>query len=99
MNYGVNQKHCCEVEPEWWTGRRRLEIPERPDMLPKPVPIYEHDGSQYPDRIRVSFENGGTAVYVLEVEQPHPDCVKSIETIRKWNNGYLNQPKYRRRKP
>ena len=99
MSYGANQKHCCEVEPAWWTGRRRLETPERPAPLPEVVPIYEHDFEEIPESIRVSFENGSTAVYDLRREQPHPLTVKCVETIRKWNNGYNNQPMRRRRKP
>ena len=82
-----------------WTGRRRMETPERPEMMDKAVPIYEHNISKHPDRIRVSFKDGSTAVYVLETEQPHPAVVESIEIIRKWNNGYNNQPMRRRRKP
>ena len=99
MNNRANMEHCCEVEPEWWTGRRRMEIPERPDMLPKMVPIYDHETSEHPDSIRVSFEDGTTAIYDIRREQPHPATVKSIEIIRKWNNGYNNQPMRRRRKP
>lgn len=99
MSYGANQTMCCEVEPEWWTGRRRREKPKRPEILDKVVPIYEHDTSRIPDAVRVSFADGSTAVYDRHVDQPHPDYVKSIETIRKWNNGYINQPMRRRRKP
>ena len=64
------------------------------------MPIYDEDhNSRHPDRIRVSFTDGSTAVYVLETDQPHPACIKSIEIIKKWNNGYNNQPMRRRRKP
>ena len=94
-----DKRHCCEVEPEWWTGRRRLETPERPEMLPQMVPIYDHESTRHPDSIRVSFTDGTTEVYDIRRVQPHPLTIKSIETIRKWNNGYLKQPKYRRRKP
>ena len=71
----------------------------RPEMLPGTVGYYDYDISKYPDRIRVSFTDGSTAVYALETEQPHPAVVKSIEIIRKWNNGYNNQPMRRRKKP
>ncbi len=84
--------------PTKWTGRRRLETPERPAMLGKMVPIYDHNTSKHPDRIRVSFDDGSTAVYAIDVEQPHPLVVESIRIIRKWN-GYNNQPMRRRRKP
>ena len=89
----------ADVDPMVWTGRRRLETPERPTPLPEVVPIYDRDISDHPDSIRVSFADGSTAVYDLRREQPHPATVKSIEIIRKWNNGYNNQPMRRRRKP
>lgn len=84
--------------PPKWTGRRRLETPERPAMLGKMVPIYDHNTSKHPDRIRVSFDDGSTAVYAIDVEQPHPLVVESIRIIRKWNS-YNHQPMRRRRKP
>ena len=88
----------ADQAPPKWTGRRRLETPERPAMLGKMVPIYDHNTSKHPDRIRVSFDDGSTAVYVMDVEQPHPLVMESIQIIRKWN-GYNNQPMRRRRKP
>ena len=94
-----DKRYCCEVEPEWWTGRRRMETPERPEMLPQMVPIYDHESTRHPDSIRVSFTDGTTEVYDIRRVQPHPLTIKSIETIRKWNNGYVNQPMRRRRKP
>ena len=84
--------------PGIWTGRKRMDTPERPAMLGKMVPIYDHNTSSHPDRIRVSFDDGSTVVYVLDVEQPHPMVMESIRIIRKWN-GYNNQPMRRRRKP
>ena len=87
------------AEKDVWTGGGRLETPERPAMLGKMVPIYDHNTSKHPDRIRVSFDDGSTAVYVMDVEQPHPLVMESIQIIRKWNNGYNNQPMRRRRKP
>lgn len=84
-----------------WTGRKRLETPERPETLPKMVPIYEHECSEYPDALRVSFSDGSTAIYELRTEQPHPMVIKSIEIIRKWNTGTLPEEKKQRkwRKP
>ena len=84
--------------PPIWTGRRRMETPERPAMLGKMVPIYDHNTSSHPDRIRVNFDDGSTVVYVLDVEQPHPLVMESIKIIRKWN-GYNNLPMRRRKKP
>ena len=83
-----------------WTGGLRRAKPKRPQILDKVVPIYDEDhNSRLPDSIRVSFEDGSTAVYDIHVEQPHPACMESITIIRKWNNGYNNQPMRRRRKP
>ena len=79
----------ADVNPMVWTGRRRLETPERPAMLGKMVPIYDHNTSKHPDRIRVSFDDGSTVVYAVEVEQPQPLVMESIN----------NQPMRRRRKP
>ena len=60
----------------------------RPAMMTKTVPKYDYDSSKYPDRIRVSFEDGHTAVYDLHIEQPAPIIIENIEIIRKWNVGY-----------
>ena len=84
---------------EIWTGGPRRAKAKRPELLDKALPIYEHDTSKYPDSIRVSFADGSTAVYDIHVDQPHPACIESITIIRKWNNGYNNQPMRRRRKP
>ena len=80
-----------------WTGRRRLETPEKLTPLPKVVPIYENEHDGHPDALRVSFEDGSTAVYEIRRDQPHPLTIESIETIRKWNTGYMPQPEKRRR--
>lgn len=70
--------------------------PGRPEILQKVQPIYEHECSKYPDKIRVSFMDGHTAVYDLRVEQPAPVIIENIRIIRKWKQGYVNQPKRRR---
>lgn len=87
--------------PPIWTGRRRMETPERLAPLPEMVPIYEHEHDGHPDALRVSFEDGSTAVYEIRRDQPHPMTIKSIEIIRKWNTGIMpEEPKKRRwRKP
>lgn len=69
----------------------------RPGILPKVLPMYEHEYSEIPERIRVSFEGGKTAVYELRVEQPAPVIIENIKIIRKWKQGYINQPVRRRR--
>ena len=69
----------------------------RPKMLDKPAPMYETAYSKYPDRVRISFEDGTTAVYELRYDQPHPIIMENVKIIRKWR-GYVNQPARRKRK-
>ena len=66
----------------------------RPKMLPEPVPYYDHDWSEHPDSVRISFDDGSTAVYDIRVEQPHPIIRENIRIIRRMQVGYL--PKRRR---
>ena len=77
---------------------REIKLEKRPEMLPKPVPIYEHTDSEIPDRVRISFTNGTSAIYDLHRDQPHPVIVENIKIIRKWQKGYVNQPEVRRRR-
>lgn len=74
-----------------------LGEPERPKMMDKPVPQYEHKFSIQPDSIRVSFEDGSTAIYDRRINQPAPVIVENIQIIRKWKQGYVNNPARRRR--
>ena len=69
-----------------------------PGILPGIVTYFDHECSRIPDRIRVSFEDGTTAVYELKIEQPHPIIAENIKIIRKWKQGYVNQPERRRRR-
>ena len=69
----------------------------RPDMLEKPVEIYDYDISRYPDRLRVSFADGRTVIYEARVQQPAPVIVENIKIIRKMKQGYVNRPERRRR--
>lgn len=55
-------------------------------MLPEPAGYYDRTESIYPDRVRISFEDGHTEVYDRRVNQPEPVT-------------YNNQPMRRRRKP
>lgn len=71
---------------------------DRPEPLAEVVPYYDHDFSKHPDHIRVSFADGSTAVYDLRMDQPHPIITENIRIIRKWKQGYVNQPARRRRK-
>lgn len=74
----------------------RPKMPERPEMLQKAVPNYDHDCSIYPESIRVSFSDGKTVIYDRRIEQPAPVFLENIKTIRKWRQGYVNKPMRRR---
>lgn len=71
---------------------------KRPEILGKVVPIYEHDYSVLPEKIRVLFMDGRTMIYDIHVDQPAPVIVQNIKLIRKMKQGYVNQPERRRRK-
>ena len=71
---------------------------QRPEILGKVVPIYEHDYSVLPEKIRVLFMDGRTMVYDIHIDQPAPVIVQNIRLIRKMKQGYVNQPARRRRK-
>lgn len=68
--------------------------------MPGPAPYYDHAFSEIPEKIRVSFEDGQTAVYELRTEQPHPLVIKNIEIMRETKRKiqYINQPARRRRR-
>ena len=71
---------------------------QRPEILGKVVPIYEHDYSVLPEKIRVLFMDGRTMIYDIHIDQPAPVIVQNIKLIRKMKQGYVNQPARRRRK-
>ena len=71
---------------------------QRPEILGKVVPIYEHDYSVLPEKIRVLFMDGRTMIYDIHVDQPAPVIVQNIRLIRKMKQGYVNQPARRRRR-
>ena len=59
--------------------------------LPKVHTIWEHPGiSKYPETIRVSFSDGKTIKYIIDIEQPHPSCLAAIENIQKME-GYKHE--------
>ena len=63
---------------------------------------YEHEFSRHPEKIRISFRDGSTAVYDLHTDQPHPLVLKNIEIMKETKKnitqGYVNNPMRRRRK-
>ena len=93
-----DQEPCkeCEIGINWEPKKEKKE--NRPKPLPTPVYIFDREDSQIPDRIRVSFSDGTTAVYTLHVDQPHPLVEESIRIIRRWRSeGYQYVPPRRRR--
>ena len=59
--------------------------------LPKVHPIWEHPGiSKYPETIRVSFSDGKTVKYIIDIEQPHPCFEAAMENIRNLE-GYKHE--------
>lgn len=70
---------------------------EKPNILEKPA-LYYDDLDEYPYQMRVSFEDGRTIVYERRYDQPHPIIIENVKIIRKWKQGYNNQPARRRRK-
>ena len=47
------------------------------------APIWERDSSDYPDLIKVPMEDSKVITYRREIEQPHPQCMKAVDLIRK----------------
>ena len=52
--------------------------------------------SRHPEKVRLSFSDGSTAVYDLRVEQPAPIIQENIKIIRRMKQGYVNKPLRRR---
>ena len=51
--------------------------------LPHVHGYYEHEDSKYPETIRVAFSDGKTVKYRIDIEQPHPCFLDSMELIDK----------------
>ena len=75
-----------------------IKLEKRPEMLPRPLPIYERTDSEIPERVRISFTNGTSAIYDLHTDQPAPVILENIKIIRRMKQGYVNQPARRRRR-
>ena len=73
-----------------------IKIEKRPAIMPEPVPIYEHTFSEIPERVRISFTNGTSAIYDLHTDQPAPVILENIKIIRRMKQGYVNKPLRRR---
>ena len=62
-----------------------LEKHGKPRMLPKPLMSYDTEDSRIPERIRISFTDGTTAVYTLHTDMPGELMYENIRIIREWN--------------
>lgn len=93
---GIHAKNDQEEK-----GKKEIELKKRPEMLAFPVPIYDRTDSEIPEKVRISFTNGTSAIYMLHVDQPKPLVMESIRIIRKWRsegNQYVPQRRRRNRK-
>ena len=91
-------KEAEDKEKKEEKGKKEIELKKRPEMLAFPVPIYEHTDSEIPEKVRISFTNGTSAIYMLHVDQQKPMVMESIRIIRKWRSeGYQDVPQRRRR--
>ena len=93
IEFGASKPLTKELLNALYGGTR-----ERPAVLSICQPVYEHESSRYPDTIRLSFMDGHTEIYEIRAKQPHPIITENIRIIRKWKQGYVNQPARRRRK-
>ena len=57
----------------------------RAGLMEKPVMYYEREDSRIPERIRISFTDGTTAVYTLHTDMPGELMYENIRIIREWN--------------
>ena len=67
----------------FYEDERGLEVIDRPELLPQPLPTYAHEWSVHPDSIRVSFADGSTRIYDLRIEQPAPVFAKKRRRRRR----------------
>ena len=56
--------------------------------LPKVMPIWEHRHSKYPETIRVSFSNGQTMLYRIDIQQPAPQLKDALDEFTELCIGY-----------
>ena len=57
-------------------------------MMPEPAGYYDTTESRIPDRIRVSFSDGKTAVYARVIEMPEPVVFQKVEPGDRFIIGY-----------
>lgn len=92
------QESVREMGKDIETGMKEIKLEKKPGLLAFPAPIYERTDSEIPEKVRISFTNGTSAIYALKVDQPAPQLIECVRIIRKWNNGYKAPTRRRRRK-
>ena len=63
---------------------RRMR-PNRPRPMPTATMEYADDSSRVPDTIRVSFDDGTTAIFDRREDQPKPLVYRNLQIIREMN--------------
>lgn len=83
-----------------WEPDEEMQIKEenRPELLPKPLPVYERTDSRIPERVRISFTDGTSAIYDLHTDQPAPIIIENIKIIRRMAGYIAPRPRRRNRK-
>lgn len=96
----IDQEPCasCEKHSAWAQMGIQIKLERRAEMLPKPLPIYERTDSRIPERVRISFTDGTSAIYDLHTEQPAPIIIENIKIIRRMAEYTAPRPRRRSRK-
>ena len=61
---------------------------KRADPLAKVTPVWEHDTSRYPDRVRIPMSDGKVVTYCIDVEMPHPCFTMAMKNLKNICVGY-----------
>ena len=88
----------CDGVSHWEPMGIQIKLERRAEMLPKPLPIYERTDSRIPERVRISFTDGTSAIYDLHTEQPAPIIIENIKIIRRMAGYTAPRPRRRNRK-
>ena len=64
--------------------------------LPKVTGVWEHDTSQYPDKVRIPMSDRKVVTYRIDVDLPHPSFLK--DGLDKFTDLCVGYPTERKRK-
>ena len=70
----------------------------RINPLPTVLPVYEHDWSVYPDKLRVAMENGKVVDYIISVPQNRSVLVNLVDKFTATCYGGQKYKRKNRRK-